>query len=453
LPDCERGGPPGGGGIGRPDEDVGAPAPGGRGGAPSGRGPRAAGSIGGRAGRRSAGAEGAAEADAAATPGGGPAGAAGRGGAPEPLELTMRRGAAGGGGGAVAGRVSAAIGCTVGGGAAGAGGAAGVVTATGATGMSTTAGAGASAGGGAAGGAGAWAAGAGAAAAAAAAFLPPFFSTGGSSGCTSRTRPSRSALRRTRSACASTMLEEWLLTPIPSALQRSSVSLFVSPSSLASSYTRMFAGKSCPQPFIVGSRGHTPPGAWRLCVPWTPTCLSSHDPGGSDEVSPGQPGRATVRTARGHQSGATVCRPNDRIVRSQSAVSGTDGNGAVARNARPSREAAAPRHSNPAPTHAPRPSEAPPMPTVPSARRVTRTRSAAGPAIRQPTQVRTGAATRRLRPLGPPPRRPVPRRRRLRSWRRRRHRRSWRRRPRSTARPTSWSRRRPSRPARPWLRR
>ena len=30
-------------------------------------------------------------------------------------------------------------------------------------------------------------------------------------------RPSRSALRRTRSACASSMLEEWLLTPIPSA--------------------------------------------------------------------------------------------------------------------------------------------------------------------------------------------------------------------------------------------
>jgi hypothetical protein len=56
-----------------------------------------------------------------------------------------------------------------------------------------------------------------------------------SSGWTSRRSPSRSALRRTRSACWSSMLEEWLLTPIPNAMQRSSASLLVSPSSRPSS--------------------------------------------------------------------------------------------------------------------------------------------------------------------------------------------------------------------------
>jgi hypothetical protein len=56
-----------------------------------------------------------------------------------------------------------------------------------------------------------------------------------SAGCASRIRPSRCARRRTRSACASTMLEEWLLTPIPSASHRSRVSLLVRPSSLANS--------------------------------------------------------------------------------------------------------------------------------------------------------------------------------------------------------------------------
>lgn len=50
------------------------------------------------------------------------------------------------------------------------------------------------------------------------------------------------ARRRTRSACASWMLEEWLLTSMPSTIERSSVSLFVIPSSLASSCSRMFFG-------------------------------------------------------------------------------------------------------------------------------------------------------------------------------------------------------------------
>ena len=51
----------------------------------------------------------------------------------------------------------------------------------------------------------------------------------------SRMSPSRSAFRRTRSACASTMLEEWLLTPIPRSTQRSMTSLLARPNSLASS--------------------------------------------------------------------------------------------------------------------------------------------------------------------------------------------------------------------------
>ena len=57
----------------------------------------------------------------------------------------------------------------------------------------------------------------------------------GSSASTGRRRPSRSALRRARSAWASSMLEEWLFTPMPSDAQRSSASLLLSPSSRASS--------------------------------------------------------------------------------------------------------------------------------------------------------------------------------------------------------------------------
>jgi hypothetical protein len=57
----------------------------------------------------------------------------------------------------------------------------------------------------------------------------------GSGGATSRRSPSASAFRRTRSACASSIEDEWLLTPIPRAIQRSNASLFVSPSSRASS--------------------------------------------------------------------------------------------------------------------------------------------------------------------------------------------------------------------------
>jgi hypothetical protein len=67
--------------------------------------------------------------------------------------------------------------------------------------------------------------------------------TGSSGGCSLRTRPSFFARRRTRSACASSIPEECVLTPMPSANERSRHSLFVSPSSLASSWTRIFAAK------------------------------------------------------------------------------------------------------------------------------------------------------------------------------------------------------------------
>lgn len=57
----------------------------------------------------------------------------------------------------------------------------------------------------------------------------------GSSTTGARRNPRASALRRTRSAWASTMLDEWLRTPMPRASQRSSVSLLLSPSSRPSS--------------------------------------------------------------------------------------------------------------------------------------------------------------------------------------------------------------------------
>jgi hypothetical protein len=57
----------------------------------------------------------------------------------------------------------------------------------------------------------------------------------GSSDCTGRRSPSASALRRTRSAWASSIDDEWLFTPMPSERHRSSASLLVSPSSRPSS--------------------------------------------------------------------------------------------------------------------------------------------------------------------------------------------------------------------------
>jgi hypothetical protein len=75
---------------------------------------------------------------------------------------------------------------------------------------------------------------------AAAFFAGAFFAGFSSSGCASRFRPSRSALRRTRSACASSIEDDTLRTSMPISFDRSSASLFVIPSSLASSAIRIF---------------------------------------------------------------------------------------------------------------------------------------------------------------------------------------------------------------------
>ena len=65
--------------------------------------------------------------------------------------------------------------------------------------------------------------------------LAAFLAAAGSSGWTGRRNPSASALRRTRSACASSIDDEWLFTPMPRDRASSSPSLLVRPSSLASS--------------------------------------------------------------------------------------------------------------------------------------------------------------------------------------------------------------------------
>jgi hypothetical protein len=67
-----------------------------------------------------------------------------------------------------------------------------------------------------------------------AAFLAAFFGFS----TTSRFRPFSSAWRRTRSACASTMLDDGDDAPMPIELQRSTTSFEVMPSSLASVETR-----------------------------------------------------------------------------------------------------------------------------------------------------------------------------------------------------------------------
>ncbi len=237
LPVTERGGPPGGGGIGRPDALVGGRTGADEGGdVPGAAGVGAAGAAAGAsgtpadgagcgragAGRAVAGAAGAAAAGATGA-GRGAAGGAGAAG-------DWTAGAAGGAGrGGMATEGCSEAGRLVisrvparfcgGGVAAAAAGRAGVrsppdrgsvvgspVGAPGVAFLATAFFAGASFAGGA-----------------------------GSSGWTSRRRPSRSAFLRARSACASSMDDEWLLTPIPRDRQRSRASLLVRPSSWASS--------------------------------------------------------------------------------------------------------------------------------------------------------------------------------------------------------------------------
>jgi hypothetical protein len=252
---------PGGGGIGLPDNEVGGRRPGGAG---TGRPERAIGapSTAAAAGAAGVGAGAGADASAAATAGAvgrtgaagagrgatgagaTGAGATGRGGCSLPLEVTTRLGGAGGG----VGSATAAGGSTTGTEATASTSGSGAAAATAdAAGVSTGAVAAGAAGSSEVGGAAA------AFLVALAAFLTGFLS--GSGGCTSRTRPSRSALRRTRSAWASTTLDECDLTPMPRDSQRSSVSLLVSPSSRASSYTRMFPAKSGFSPFSVPLTG------------------------------------------------------------------------------------------------------------------------------------------------------------------------------------------------------
>lgn len=274
----ERGGP-GGGGIGLPSEVLGARGaaggiPGGRGG---GMGPRAAGAEGAEGGWDGARPEG-------TTLGSDPldltigrgAGGFSAGVASWPLEVT-RGGAEGGMGGIpvlAAGGASGDGGGPVGGIPAGgadffaAGAASGsVVGASGGAAAAVTSGA-SSASSGFSGAGAVVAASACGASAGAADFLvllgldlAALGAALGSSGCWSRTSPSRWALRRRRSAWASTIDDEWLRAPIPSAPQRSRISLLDIPSSRASSYTRMFLATQLPwlQQLLVRP-GRTPVG-------------------------------------------------------------------------------------------------------------------------------------------------------------------------------------------------
>ncbi len=242
--------------MGLPDADVGG-ADGSGAGWTDGCGARAAGACGaraagawgsaGRGARPTSGVVGRAGAGAVADAAGRETGRSssrrgGRGGCSLPLEVTSDRRGASAGCGAWAGAGAGASGAA--GASTGAGGSgAGVGAASSATTGSVAAGASAGA-----------AVGASVGSAFAAAFFAGAFAAG-SSGWVSRTKPSRSALRRTRSACASTTLEEWLFTPMPRSSQRSRVSLLVSPSSRASSYTRIFAAKCRSAPSSL-SRAH-----------------------------------------------------------------------------------------------------------------------------------------------------------------------------------------------------
>ncbi len=161
--------------------------------------------------------------------------------------------------------------------------------------------------------------------------------TGGGGGLS---RPSRSALRRTRSAWASTMLEEWDLTPMLSAKQSSSVSWLVSPSSLASSWTRIFPGKDCPLQDSAWSAG---PGASPERDGHAPRSLSI------------SPGRTSARRAR----------PKAR------------------------RRRAVSKQAMSAQSQAPRPAPGPNR-SPPHAAMRTRSISTLGRRLRQPIQVRTG---------------------------------------------------------------
>jgi hypothetical protein len=305
LPDGDNG-RPGGGGMTLPDGDNGRP--GGVGGlALAGASPRASpgtgrveemrrdASVGVEAGGAvgACGAAGAVLAAAAGTSGATGAGDSTGAGAGVGEDTTAGRGGAAGG--VSDGVTGAAAGAGAGAGADGASGA-GATAGSDTTGAETT-GAGASAGaggasastGGASGaleGAGAGASGFALAGSSVVVVLAALVAlvalTGlGSSGCSSRIRPSRAARRRTMSQYASCSDDEWLLAAIPRSWHKSRVSLFVIPSSFASSCNRMFFATFWSQPFaarqrsvpmssgLIDSRASEPTDANALVIPPT----------------------------------------------------------------------------------------------------------------------------------------------------------------------------------------
>ena len=172
------------------------------------------------------------------------------------------------------------------------------------------------------------------------------------------------------------MLDEWLLTPIPSAMQRSRASLLVSPSSRASSYTRMFFGKWCPFLSLLALR------CWLFFG--AELYVSSHDSAASHEV-------VVVAVVRGHQAGSVAgpCDPSWEARHKEPHSFAIDGpnslrSGVIAESAQ----------AGPA-NHAPRPWEGPPITSRPSSVRVIRT-FAREPDC-GPHNVRTG----QLSPLSP----------------------------------------------------
>ncbi len=240
FPDADNGrGPPGGGGTGRPP---------GRGGIPGGNEP----------GMRAAGGAPSDEMGRAAT------GGVGRALEIKPRDaVSLGASAAGAGAGAGAGvsstTTTGAATSTTGAGAATGAGAGASTTGAGARGATSITGAGVSTTTGATSSsffaatffagaffAAAFLTGLGSSPSAASSFLAATFFTAAfltaltSSGCSPRTRPSRSARRRTRSACASMMDDECPLMSMPILTHRSTASLLVRPSSLASSWTRKF---------------------------------------------------------------------------------------------------------------------------------------------------------------------------------------------------------------------
>ena len=326
--------------MGRPDGETGrAGAPGpaaGRGGGPAG--PPGRGPVGGVAGRAA---------------GGGPAGRGPDGGSGRAATdgarlvspgvgrvLTIRRGssASGAGGGATGGAstsASAAAGSRGAGGSTTFGastGGAGFITGGVSTTGSSTSGAETSA------------------AFFAGAFLAGAFFAGlASSGCSARVRPSRSARRRSRSACASMIDDDWLLASTPIVLHRFSNSVLVIPSSLASSCTRIFLVGKLIQPFVGdGTPARCPAARDCLMSSWVVTSV------------PSSASMAAASTGRRHA------------------------------RANPPRRAARAAQSA-AHTHAPRPGAVRLVRAEPSAARTQRHSSRCGRVERHPIQVRSGS--------------------------------------------------------------